>query len=55
MEQRKDPEPNIGAGHVDYYTGNTSWLIVTTGGARGSIGAGNYTYAVEGQVLVSSR
>ena len=53
MEQRKDPEPNIGAGHVEYYTGNTNWPIVTTGGAKGTIGA-VITYAVEGQVLVSS-
>ena len=30
MEQRKDPEPNIGAGHVEYYIGNTSWPVVTT-------------------------
>ena len=50
MEQRKDPEPNIGAGHVEYYTGNTSWPVVTTGVGVGAV----VTYAVEGQVLVSS-
>lgn len=50
MEQRKDPEPNIGAGHVEYYTGNTSWPVVTTGAGIGAV----VTYAVEGQVLVSS-
>ncbi len=47
MEQRKDPEPNIGAGHVEYYTGNTSWPVVTDE-------SDVVSYAVEGQVLVSS-
>ena len=53
FEQRKDPEPDIGGGHVVYYEGNTSWPVVTTGGGRGNPSA-VLTYAVEGQVLVST-
>ena len=53
FEQREDPEPDIGGGHVVYYEGNTSWPVVTTGGGRGNPAA-VLTYAVEGQVLVST-
>lgn len=53
MEQRKDPEPNIGAGHVEYYIGNTRWPVLTTRTGPG-LGVTVVTYAVEGQVLVSS-
>ena len=49
-EQQQDPEPPIGAGNVVYYTGNTSWPIVTTGAGATAVA----TYAAEGQVLVST-
>lgn len=49
-EQQDDPEPSIGAGNVVYYTGNTSWPIVTSGAGPGA----TRSYAVEGQVLVST-
>ena len=49
-EQQQDPEPSIGAGNVVYYTGNTSWPIVTSGAGIGAVAS----YAVEGQVLVST-
>jgi hypothetical protein len=45
-EVLEEDEPAVGAGHVFYYTGNTSWPISTVGGFP--------SYAVEGQTLVST-
>ena len=51
-EQHGDPEPDIGAGNVVYYEGVASWPVVASGSVRG--GSATFSYAVEGQVLVST-
>jgi len=45
-EVLEEDEPAIGAGHVFYYTGNTSWPISTVGGVA--------SYATLGTTLVST-
>lgn len=45
-EVLEEDEPAVGAGHVFYYTGNTSWPISTVGGVA--------SYATLGTTLVST-
>ena len=45
-EVLEDDEPSVGAGHVFYYTGTSTWPVATTGGVS--------SYAVLGQTLVST-
>lgn len=48
----EDPEPAVGAGHVSYYTGTTTWPTIS--GPAAGVGFGVPVYAAEGQVLVST-
>mgnify|MGYP003326372096 FL=1 len=53
-----DPEPAVGAGYASYYQGNTSWPGVLTpvisGGAGGIVVGYTFSYATEGQTLVTT-
>lgn len=49
-EVLEEDEPAVGAGHVFYYTGNTSWPTIT----GGDNAFGTVQYVTEGQVLVST-
>jgi len=51
-EVLEEDEPAVGAGHVFYYTGNTSWPTIS--GAAAGVGFGVPVYVAEGQVLVST-
>ena len=48
----EEDEPAVGAGHVFYYTGTTSWPTIS--GPAAGVGFGVAVYAAEGQVLVST-
>ena len=51
-EVLEEDEPAVGAGHVFYYTGTTTWPTIS--GAAAGVGFGVPVYVAEGQVLVST-